>query len=853
VSHLVAVPRAEQRPDLGASPAQRAIFGACASVFAGTLTGTSLGLGREAWALASCASLLACLLSFFVRLAPTSRIRFLAPFLLLTCAAGWRANADSPRPEADEATPAGKDVAAEARVGVWSTSGDFGDEERGTIEGGSERFDLSAGIVDDGETIAILTCEARRSWPRGPEPGLSAASGFSHPADRVLPDEIVRLARPSDGIARRAASEIAGWRARLLERCSGLEEPLTRALVKALLFGDMSEMPREVSDLFVRVGTYHVLAISGSQVGLVAILILWPLSRAIAGAIRRATFGRLALAPEILHVALLLLFVPIAGAGAPVLRSALCYALGSCAPRAPMSRAFAVVRGRPMRLGRKANSLSLWSMALTAECLLHSSAPRAVSVQLSYGATLGLILGTGPIMRRLRDAFPAGARIAPVDALGRARSSAWRVPAQRSIDLVLCSIAASLAAVLATLPFVWSRFGEWSPVGILATPALGLPVACIVALGWVWMCFPWAVPQILIDLPARAAIAEMKLFDGMPGSPDPLPPRPLALLLLATALTLAWLARARRAAESMHQHSAHHDSTDRGSARADLVAPENAHANEARSTLLGRLALASWSILLLPWALAPARFEMWALDVGHGTCVVLRAPGSDTWIFDAGSRDRPDVAREALLPLLRRWEVGDVGIVLSHTDRDHDGALPYVMERYPPRVWAGALPAQCAERLPHTTLVVDAGPGRAELPELDSRGEDLGLELWRGSLHAANEGSRSLFVRYRGESVLLSGDAEAEGLSEMLRRNRAADRVEDPLRLLLFPHHGSDTDLIGELLASTRPSEIWISCSGPAAVSTELERRGIRCRTTAEDGPLALELHDPGESVATDP
>src|SRR5207237_1260958 len=93
----------------------------------------------------------------------------------------------------------------------------------------------------------------------------------------------------------------------------------------------------------------------------------------------------------------------------------------------------------------------------------------------------------------------------------------------------------------------------------------------------------------------------------------------------------------------------------------------------ARAGLVARLRAAALltAVLILPWSLAPRRFELWTLDVGAGTATVLRGPGIGTWIFDAGSRDRPDVAREALAPLLRDLDVGRLGIALSHTDRDH--------------------------------------------------------------------------------------------------------------------------------------------------------------------------------------
>jgi beta-lactamase superfamily II metal-dependent hydrolase len=781
---------------------RRPVVGLCAAVFAGSLCGAEHALEPEAAKVALAGCVLALLAAACLRGRARGRVVRGLVLAIVGLAASLRAAAVDERGDAR---------ASRVRAGVWSSSGVYADEERGQLEGRSPRYAVAPGILHDGETVAILAADGSRRWPRGPEPGPSLQGGVSAPASLVLPDELVRIAAPRAGPGQRVSTRLAELREAFLARCSGLREPLTRALVKALLFGDMSEMPHGVSDLFVRAGTYHVLAISGSQVGLVAMLILWPLSRVLAGLLRRASFRRVAIAPEIFHFALLLAFVPIAGSGAPVLRSAMSYALGASAPRARMPRPFARVRGNPVWVGRKADALSLWACALAFECLLHARAPLSISVQLSYAATLGLILGAGPILRWLRARLPGEARIAIVDALGRDRSAFWRVPVQRAVDVALAGVAASLAAVLATLPFVWARFGEWSPVGILATPALTLPMAVLLALSWVWLFLPWGVPQLLLDLPARAMVLEMQLFDALPGSPDPLPPRPLWLLLIATGLSFACVFASRSASRAPDR---------RTGARA-----------------AGRTACLAWAALLLPWALAPAHLELVVLDVGHGTSVALRWPGSATWLFDAGSKDRPDVAREALIPLLRRWESGAIAVALSHTDRDHDSALPYVIERYPPAVWAGALPAQCAERLPHTTLVFDAVAGRAEVPAASGSRESSRVILVRGSERAGNEGSRSMLIQAPDGPVLLCGDASGVGLAGTL----AQLGEQGALRMLLFPHHGSQTDLVGALLAATRPGEIWISCSGEAPILPELARRGARCRTTARNGPLVLE------------
>ena len=66
-----------------------------------------------------------------------------------------------------------------------------------------------------------------------------------------------------------------------------------------------------------------------------------------------------------------------------------------------------------------------------------------------------------------------------------------------------------------------------------------------------------------------------------------------------------------------------------------------------------------------------------------------------------------------------------------------------------------------------------------------------------------------------------------------------------PLRLMLFPHHGSETPHLARLLEGWAPEEIWISAALPPAVGRELSRRGLPWDWTGS-GALALRvLGDP--------
>ena len=300
----------------------------------------------------------------------------------------------------------------------------------------------------------------------------------------------------------------------------------------------------------------------------------------------------------------------------------------------------------------------------------------------------------------------------------------------------------------------------------------------------------------------------VELADRLPGTPDPLPARPgAALALFASALVASGLARAFR---------------PRG------APPWN------------RVAAAVFAALWMPWRAAPARLELALLDVGHGTALAARGPGLGTLVFDAGSRDRRGIARRALGPWLARAEATNPTVVLSHADRDHASALDWLVERYPPRAWLGALPAPLNERLPHRCERLDLDPTGA----LTRNRGPFELRLARGLGEAGNEGSRALVLDFPGGRAVLLGDAEGEGLAHLLELGLGDPRT-GPTDLLLAPHHGSETHLLGPLIEQVRPSLVWISASAPPPIGPELDRRSIPWAVTRRDGPRELRLGPP--------
>ncbi len=693
-----------------------------------------------------------------------------------------------------------------------------------------EWLELDGPLARAGERVALLAGAARAPLARGPHAPSQGASRRPAALVRARPDELVRVApapsRPMDGILAPFAQRLARARRWTEVRVDGLAARLPPGCARAIVLGDASELEPELRDLFLRTGTIHLLAVSGQHLVLLALVCLGPLGHAAERALRTLGFGRRSALACVcaLRIALVALYVPIAGGEAPVRRAAVALALAWSAPLLPPDGDARRAAGHtaPGARGWRADALSLWGFALALECLLAPDAPLQLSVQLSYAATLGLVLAARPLAARCERA--CGLPWSAVDALGRARPPRLRALAQRALALALATLAASTAAVLATLPSVWCAFGELAPVGVLATP-LALPsfVALLVACWW-GVLLPQAAPELAFEWPLRWMLAALRACDALPGSPWLAPPRP-ALLLAALSLASLWLALPTRL--------------------------PNARVARARLRL-ARLCAFGWALVLLPWSAAPRGLELVLLDAGHGAASLLRAPGLPALIFDAGSRDRPRLASEALAPALARWDPGSAAVVLSHADRDHCSALAWVATRLAPHAWCGELPDEFARALRTRCTRLDLERGRLRLPLVHARasasGPALELELWRALPALGNEGSRALHLRWGRERVLLSGDACAEGLAALLEERW----LEPPLRLLSWPHHGAETAHASRLIAAARPREVWMASGREPAMARELARRGMVHSWSGRDGPLVLRLpaaRNPGRAA----
>lgn len=265
------------------------------------------------------------------------------------------------------------------------------------------------------------------------------------------------------------ASNIQGMRQRIVRsQLSQLNVP-EGPLISAIALGKQAvDLPYNIRDSFVQAGLAHAIAASGTQVSMVLALVI-ALTRRFS---KQLQFG--------FGVGALFLLVGLTGFEASVCRAAL---MG-------FGTLFALV------LSREVKPLALLLTAATILLLVNPLWIWDLGFQLSFLATLGLIVTTPPLMAKLD----------------------WMPPAIASIVVV------PIAASVWVLPLLLYVFSVVSPYSILVN-IIAAPLLWILSIGGMvsaasGLIFPPAgsVLAQLLDYPAKGLIAIAQYFSQLPGN-----------------------------------------------------------------------------------------------------------------------------------------------------------------------------------------------------------------------------------------------------------------------------------------------------------------------------------------------
>jgi competence protein ComEC len=563
------------------------------------------------------------------------------------------------------------------------------------------------------------------------------------------------------------------------------------ALARGFVLGEDDGIDQATKEDFVRAGLSHLLAVSGENVTLLALLAMPIL----------AAFGIPLRERLVWVIGLIAVYVPLAGSGPSIQRAGVMGVAGLLATLT----------------GRRTSRLYALGLALVVTLAIDPGVASNVGWQLSFAAVLGILLLAAPIREWLLTRFGSG-RWRRALAEGIAVTVAATLATAPLIAFVfeeisLASLAANVLALPAVPPAMWLGMVSAALAQIPGIPLAPLNGLDALLLGYIaqvaaWCGRPsWAVIHVHIGL-----VTMLATYAAM----------------AATIALGATLARARRLAaaravdlsgarpDAVVLTSARPDAVDLGGAMGGKGRPRSGGGGKGRPRswggrgFLGVLAVVALlgvaALLLLARgsdapAGPPPGLRIDVLDVGQGDAILLQPRSAPAVLIDGGPPGDELVAK------LHDEGVARLGAaVVTHDQSDHAAGIAEALGRVPiARLVYGRL-----DRRFIATARADGARPEGVAAGTTLRSGSLRLEvLWPPPALLADDppdtdpNALALVIRARWHhfTMLLTADAEAE----------STPLDPGPIDVLKVAHHGSDDAGLGPLLDRIRPRLAVIS------------------------------------------
>ena len=415
------------------------------------------------------------------------------------------------------------------------------------------------------------------------------------------------------------------------------EPSLHAQLTKGILLGKRSDVPSETLEIFRNSGTFHVLAVSGLHVGLVAMFCYFGFSL--------FRFPQKILC--LLTIIAVLVYACLIGFRPSVFRAAL------------MAILFLVA----ILIDRDADLYNLLAFAALVLLFLNPQQVWDVGFQLSFVAVAAIVYFVPKMERPFRRLWESAEGSSSGD-----EGSVLTKIRNTTIKWLVISYLVTLAAQIGTGPLIAYHFYRAYPLGIIVGPfAVGL-VSLIVAVGIASVCvgFIWLPFAKLLGLLNHAIFSIFLTLIGMFGQTwgiVTLTPPTFGIFVLYIACCLG----------ITHWRYVYHQ--------------------WRVASLIGLSVMAIWV-----WDSAFQEkgrlLEVITLDVGQGDAAIVRFPDNRTMLIDGGiqrsyydeqkqRRVEYDVGKRIIEPYLDLHGIRKIDmVVLTHPDLDHGGGLGYILENY---------------------------------------------------------------------------------------------------------------------------------------------------------------------------
>jgi competence protein ComEC len=637
-----------------------------------------------------------------------------------------------------------------------------------------------------------------------------AQNGIYRAASVKSGDQVLIL-RSGKGIFR----TIQDWRERIRQAFLASTHGPGSAIIQAMVLGEEGGLTDEIRDQFMAAGVTHIISISGSHLGMLAIL-CFGLVRAL-----------MRLLPERHYLFLTIQVDPRKVAALMTLPLVVFYTLLAGGQVATVRSLMMIAAALAALLLDRENAL-MHSLA-TAALLILLAGPQAlfdISFQLSFISVLSI----GYIVMLWSE-------------LGIKAQNTIQKLRNNAVLLIVISLAASIA----TGPLVAHYFNQVSFTGIISNmivvPFAGLVVVPIGLFSGVLSLFTHHLPMAALNQHiADLFIGTVAFFSRLPFA-EFHPPSPGIVWLLCYGVLVMVLSSVIR------------------STLLYRFKPLEYSSRTSRVSMI-MIALAGTALLFVSaHAILPTQgVEVSFPDVGQGDSALIRLPTGNSILVDGGGTydDRFDIGRRVLAPWL--WNKGirrlDL-VILSHPHPDHMNGLKFILKKFNiAEVWTHGQDADLPGYKEFSRLIAERGIRRkivsADGPPVLLGGAELRV------LHPARafrsherktysaENDRSLVVRiaFPGPVLLFTGDIGTAVEKELIRSGQGLQ-----CDLLKVPHHGSKSSSSEAFVRAARAAAAVVTAGRgnpyhhPSDdVLARYENIGTRMLRTDRDGAISLFL-----------
>jgi competence protein ComEC len=572
-----------------------------------------------------------------------------------------------------------------------------------------------------------------------------------------------------EGFKNPVTRQVERWRDRIRDFLNREANPPASSIFKALVLGEQGDIPEAIKEYFILTGTAHLLAISGDQFGIVALLsfslLIWILKRSefllLSISVKKWAAG--------LTIPCIVLYAFIAGGGISVIRAAIMV----------ITFLFSILLDRERNL--------IHTLALAAFLILIFSPPSLfdVSFQLSFLAVLSILYLVPRILQEFKQ-----------EGISLLLKASWKKNLSKYIML---SLLVTGVAIIGTAPFVALHFNRFAPIGFFTNlfiiPWVGFLIVPLSLTASIFSFFFTPFATLLININGFITLILLKVlafFASLPfASFFVSTPSVFEIVLFYLLLFLVVHIKKRRMARYLFWGVC----------------------------VVLALDLTFWNLK----DLFQKDLRLCFIDVGHGDSILIEFPKGERMLIDGGGLydDRFDIGKNVIAPFLRSRKIRRIDtLVLTHPDPDHLKGLNFIASQFSiGQFWDNGFQTESESYLQLRKILNEKkiktqSLNEETLPQIINGVEIsvLNPPVWKAMERKVhhhwdlNNSSLVLKLRFKNVSVLLAGDIGKEAEERILRKDYLL-RSD----ILKIPHHGSSSSSSPLFLERVKPTYAILS------------------------------------------